>query len=296
MSGKKSDGSTIMSKYLIDSTVKLSDGRFFPRIALGVYLSEGKECVDAVAWALEAGYRAVDSASCYHNEKECGIAINSWLKKSVFFSTKLWDPDHGYERTKAAIDKSLRECNLGYIDLYLIHSPNPGKEKRLASWRAMEEAVAQGIIKSIGVSNYGVHHLQELLDAKPKILPSVNQVEINPFITRNDIVWKIIFRRLTKFQVSFCEKHHIVIEVLPNEASDPKLVSIAEKYKPKSVVHLLIRWCLQRGFVVLPKSVTKERIIENSDVFDFCLSPEDVEALNSLDEYRVIDWDPTVVP
>ncbi|RUP07072.1 NADP-dependent oxidoreductase domain-containing protein [Jimgerdemannia flammicorona] len=183
--------------------------------------------------------------------------------------------DQGFDSALRACDNSLRKLGLDYVDLYITHSPNPGPKRRKESWDAMQQLVVKGKVKSIGVSNYGVHHLKELLGSNPTIRPVVNQVEIHPWLTRTDIV-------------TFCEQQNIIVEAyspLTNgrRLSDAMLVRVANKYD-KTPAQVLIRWSLQRGFVVLPKSVTRERIEENADVFDFDLAEGDMDALNGLNE------------
>lgn len=168
--------------------------------------------------------------------------------------------------------------------MFLIHSPQPGKEKRLEAWRAIEDAIVEGKIKSGGISNYGVHHLQELFDSKPRIIPAVNQVELHPFLQRRDIV-------------TFCQKHGIYLEAYSpltrgQRLNDPTLVAIAKTYN-KSVAQLLIRYTLQKEWITLPKSVHKDRIIGNAQVFDFEISAEDMKFMDSLECYGVTGWDPT---
>ncbi|KAG9199834.1 hypothetical protein G6514_007832 [Epicoccum nigrum] len=245
-----------------------------PTIHLGVYLTSGKETYQAIRWALEAGYRGVDSAQMYHNEKESGKAILDFLssdhnvdslkREDIHFTSKLAS-NSSYDIARKAIKQSVKECGLGYIDLFLLHSPYGGKNARLESWRAVEDAINDGEVKIGGVSNYGVKHLQELIDSKPRIAPAVNQIEVHPFNTRTDIT-------------SFCQQNNIVVEA----------------YAPLG--QLLIRWSLQHGYVPLPKSVKKERIVENSKIGGFEIEENDVKTMDGLDEYLVTDWDPTDCP
>ncbi|KAF9307740.1 hypothetical protein BGZ91_008233, partial [Linnemannia elongata] len=209
-------------------------------------------------------------------------------RNEIFVTTKLTEDDQGYETTLAACTLSLKKLGLDYIDLYLIHSPLCGSELRLQSWKAMEKLHADGKVKSIGVSNYGVHHLKELLDDPDvTIRPAVNQIEVHPWLTRTDIV-------------SFCKKNNIAVEsysplVQAHKLQDPILNKIASTHS-KTPAQVLIRWNLQRGNIVIPKSSKKERIIENADVFGFELSEEEVEELAALNENYVTEWDPTVAP
>jgi len=232
----------------------------------------------------------------YHNEKEAGKAINDYLssdanayslkREDVHFTSKLAS-NGSYDAARKAIKKSIKECNLGYIDLFLLHSPYGGKKARLESWRAVEDAIEDGEVRMGGVSNYGVKHLQELLDSKPRIPPVVNQIETHPFNTRFDIT-------------SFCKEHDIVVEayaplVRAMRMKHPTIVALSKKYSC-TPGQLLVRWSLQHGFVPLPKSVNKERIIENSEVGGFEIEDEDMTKMDGLDEYLVTDWDPTDCP
>jgi diketogulonate reductase-like aldo/keto reductase len=296
-----------MSISFLKSTIQLNNGLSMPRIHLGVYQASGRQVKDAVKWALQAGYRAVDSAEVYGNEKEAGIAILNFLKsesslsrKDIWFTTKLWN-NTSYNATRASITNSIQRSGLGYLDLYLLHSPYPGKDKRLECWRAIEDAILAGEVRAGGVSNWSVKHvihscsvppkrtncrlkLRELLDSKPRIVPAVNQIEVHPFNTRTDIT-------------TFCQENGIVVEAYAPLAralrmKNPTIVRLSTKYKV-SPAQLLVRWSLQKGYVPLPKSVHEERIITNTQVDDFIIHDDDVATLDGLDEYLVTDWDPT---
>ncbi|KAF9972715.1 hypothetical protein BGZ73_004162 [Actinomortierella ambigua] len=251
----------------------LSNARQIPLLGFGVYeLEQGKQAEECIMWALEAGYRHFDTASLYGNEVSVGNAIrkSGIPREQIFITTKLWDDDQGYESALEACDLSLEKLGLDYIDLYLIHSPSCGAELRRESWKALEKLVTQGKVKSIGVSNYGVHHLKELLGSNPTIRPVVNQIE------------------------------HIAIAAYSPltrglKLNDPTLVKIAHKYG-KTPAQVLIRWSLQKGFVVLPKSSSKSRIEQNADVFDFDIADGDMAVLDSLDEGLTMEWDPTLAP
>ncbi|KAF0528623.1 glyoxal reductase [Gigaspora margarita] len=272
----------------MESTITLNNGNKIPVIGLGLFQTEsGQTAKQATLWALEAGYRHLDTAAMYANEKDVGIAIaeSKIPREDIFITTKIWNTDQGYELTLKAADTSLKNLQSGYIDLLLLHSPLPGPQKRAESYKALQELVKRGLVKSIGVSNYGVKHLQELLDSNPEIKPAVNQVEIHPWLTRSDIV-------------SFCNKHNIVVEAYSpltrgKKLNDPILTGIANKYG-KTPAQILVRWGLQHNFVILPKSTKLERIIENANVFDFEIKKSDMETLDGLDEYLVVSWDPTV--
>ncbi|KAB2578986.1 putative oxidoreductase C2F3.05c [Lasiodiplodia hormozganensis] len=279
--------------FSLSSRLKLANGLSMPQIHLGVYLTDGRECYQAVLWALEAGYRAIDSAQMYHNEREVGQAIKHFLaspansqglkREDIHFTSKLAS-NTSYDAARRAIKQSLKACGLDYIDLFLLHSPYGGRQARLDCWRAVEDAIADGEVKIGGVSNYGVKHLQELLDSKPRVHPAVNQIEVHPFNTRTDIT-------------TFCQQNNIVVEAYAPLAralrmQHPVIVALSKKYAC-TPAQLLVRWSLQHGYVPLPKSVKKERIVENARVGEFAIEEEDMTELDGLDEYLVTDWDPT---
>ncbi|KAK0249884.1 hypothetical protein B0A54_00477 [Friedmanniomyces endolithicus] len=275
--------------HILASRTKLDNGLSMPSIHLGVYLMNGSEASTAVKYALEAGYRAVDSAQMYRNEKQVGKSILDYLKaypeikrEDIHYTTKLAS-NSDYARARRSISQSVKECGLGYIDLFLLHSPYGGKQARLDSWRAVEDAIKDGEVKIGGVSNYGEKHLDELFASSPRIKPAVNQIEVHPFNTRSSLT-------------AYCQQHDIVVEAYAPLAralrmKHPTIVSLAKKYGCTSG-QLMVRWSLQHGYVPLPKSVRKERIIENSQVGGFEISAEDVKAMDGLDEYLVTDWDP----
>ncbi|KAF3065828.1 putative oxidoreductase C2F3.05c [Daldinia childiae] len=284
------------SSYTINSAFKLNSGYEIPLLGFGVYLTPPEETERAVADALKAGYRHIDSAVFYHNEEGCGKAIKaSGLPRSEIYFTSKIPPDlMSYDATKAQVDKSLKTAGLDYIDLILIHSPYGGSAARKGVWKALVEAVEEGKVRSIGVSNYGVQHLDELekhiaeLEAerggkgKGGVI-SVGQWEIHPWCRREDIA-------------EWSKKRNIAVEaycpvVRGERFGDPTLVSLAEKYG-KTQAQILIRWSLQKGYLPLPKSATTSRIIENAAIYDFDLSQEDIEKLNT-DVYAPIAWDPT---
>ncbi|KAH0365275.1 Aldo/keto reductase, partial [Aureobasidium melanogenum] len=296
---------------------RLNNGLSMPQIHLGVYLTSGNETTKATRYALEvcshneppapagalmliwckqAGYLAVDSAQMYHNEREVGNAITDFLKspnniaglkrEDIHYTSKLAS-NSDYNTARKSIKKSVQECGLGYIDLFLLHSPYGGKKARLESWRAVEDAIADGEVKIGGVSNYGVQHLQELLDSKPRIPPAVNQIEVHPFNTRTDIT-------------SFCQKNDIMVEAYAPLAralrmKHPVIVELSKKYNCNPG-QLLVRWSVQHGYVPLPKSVKKERIVQNGDIGGFEIDESDMAKMDGLDEYLVTDWDPTDAP
>lgn len=268
----------------IDTKVKLNNGVQMPIFGLGTYQTRsGKETQAAVLYALEAGYRLIDTARIYRNEKDVGDAFrkSGIPREEVFITTKLWNSDHGYDTAIAACEKSLKSLALSYIDLYLIHWPVEGL--RNETWRAMERLQKEGKCRAVGVSNYMIWHLEELLN-RSSTIPAVNQVEFSPYLYQKDLL-------------EFCRSHNIQLEAYSpltkgQKLSDPKLVAIASRYS-KSPAQILIRWVLQHGAIVILKSSKKERIFENADVFDFTISPEDKSVLDSFNENLRTSWDPS---
>ena len=275
----------------IAARLTLNDGVAIPCFGLGLYqMGGGKRTEDAVRWALEAGYRHFDTAALYRNEAELGAALRRAIadglvaRDDVFVTTKLWNDDHGHDRALRAFDASMERLGLDVVDLYLIHWPV--ERRRLDSWRALEAIRKGGRARSIGVSNYTVRHLSELLDAGGSP-PSVNQIELHPFHQRRDIV-------------AFCRKHQIAVEAYSpltkgHKLDDRRLVALA-KAAGKSPAQLLIRWSLQKGFVCIPKSADKTRLAQNAAVFEFALTDAQMAALDALDAREAITWDPTDAP
>jgi diketogulonate reductase-like aldo/keto reductase len=270
----------------INYKIKMNNGVEIPQFGLGVYLTKsGTECVNAVTWALEAGYRHIDTAKAYHNEKEVGEAVrDSGIKREeIFITTKLWNNDHGYETTLKAFDTSLKTLNTKYIDLYLIHWPV--KDKRKDSWKALEKIYESGYCRSIGVSNYMINHLEELF-SYANVIPVINQVEFSPYNYQKDLL-------------DVCNKNKIILEAYSpltrmEKLTDTKLVPIAEKHN-KTTAQVLIRWAIEHDLVVIPKSARKKRIIENAAIFDFSLDKSDMKILDDLDEGFRVAWDPTKI-
>lgn len=281
------------NSFSLSTRIPLSNGLSIPQIHLGVYLMSSREATRAVRWALEAGYRGIDSAQMYRNEQACGKAILDFLgdkqsnttgltRQDIFYTSKLAS-NSSYEAARRSIKKSVEASGLGYIDLFLLHSPYGGEKARLDSWRAVEDAIQDGEIRIGGVSNFGVKHLDELVASKPRILPLVNQIEVHPFNTRTNIT-------------EACRKHGILVEAYAPLAralrmEHPVIVSLSRKYSC-TPAQLMVRWSLQHGFIPLPKSVSKERIEANGNINHFEISDEDMQQMNGLDEYLVTDWDP----
>ncbi|AEY94850.1 FABL209Cp [Eremothecium gossypii FDAG1] len=274
---------------------RLSDGTQIPSVGLGVYQVSEQTVQDLVYEALEVGYRLFDSAQAYHNEDGVARGIAAWLKhapgrrrEDVYFTTKINTQNHGYEATKKSLEKSLHAAGpLGYIDLVLVHAPMSDRTRRLGTWQALEEAVVEGQVRSIGVSNYGQQHLSELLGWEGlKIRPVVNQVEINPWLCRQELV-------------QYCRENNIAVQAFSplmrgKRLDDPILQKVAHQYD-KGVAQILVRWSIQMGFIVLPKTAKKERLAPNFDIWDFELSAETMSELTHPDDYFVTAprWDPT---
>uniref|UniRef100_A0A7V2ZIK5 Aldo/keto reductase n=1 Tax=Ignavibacterium album TaxID=591197 RepID=A0A7V2ZIK5_9BACT len=270
----------------INSKCRLNNGYEMPYFGLGVYkAAPGKETIEAVSYALEIGYRLIDTAAVYGNEKEVGIAVrqSGIPREEIFITTKLWNDDHGYESALKAFDESLKRLNLDYVDLYLIHWPVPRLRKD--SWKALEKIYSEGRCKSIGVSNYMIKHLEEMRDYA-ELIPAVNQVEFSPFLYQKELL-------------EYCKSKNIEVEAYSplarmKKKNNPVVNSIARKYN-KTHAQILIRWCLEHKLISIPKSSNKKRIKENADVFDFSLNDDDKKQLNSLNENFRVSWDPSEI-
>jgi 2,5-diketo-D-gluconate reductase A len=255
--------------------VILNNGVEMPILGFGVFqVTDLKECENGVISAIETGYRLIDTAASYMNETAVGKAIkNSGVPRNeLFITTKLWVQDTGYENTKKAFEKSLNKLQLDYLDLYLIHQPFGDVH---GSWRAMEELYINGKVKAIGVSNFQPDRVMDLITFN-KVTPAVNQVETHPF---NQQIESQKFLIENKVQI---ESWGPFAEGKNNLFSNELLLSIAAKHK-KSIAQVVVRWLTMRGIVAIPKSVKKERIKENFNIFDFELSTEDMESITTLD-------------
>ncbi|WP_046226329.1 aldo/keto reductase [Paenibacillus dauci] len=267
----------------LQSTVQLSNGVQMPWFGLGVYKVEnGDEVVSSVKWAIEAGYRSIDTAALYQNEDGVGQAIreSGVSREELFITTKVWNSDQGYESTLQAFEQSLNKLGLEYVDLYLVHWPVKGKYKD--TWRALEKLHEDGKVRAIGVSNFQVHHLEDLL-ADAKVRPVVNQVELHPLLSQVELR-------------NYCKEQGIQIEAWAPLAQgrlldNPVLQEIGEKYG-KSIAQVLLRWDLQSGIVTIPKSIKQERIVQNADIFDFELSAEDMQQIDDLNQNQRFGADP----
>jgi diketogulonate reductase-like aldo/keto reductase len=271
----------------IESTVELNNGVKMPQLGFGTWKIKGKSVLKPLTWALEEGFRHIDTATLYGNEKYVGkaIKVSEIPREEIFITSKVWDTDQGFEKTQKAFEKSLKKLNLDYLDLYLIHWP---RELRNETWRALEKIYDEGKARAIGVANFWNHHIKEIFK-NFETIPAVNQVELHPFVYNED-----------KELIKLCREKKIQVEaysplVHGKKLNHPKLKSIAEKYN-KSTAQILIRWSLQHGFVCIPKSGDKAHIKENANVFDFEISEKDMEEINSIGEhfrnlYDTSTWD-----
>ena len=264
----------------LKSKLKLNNGIEMPILGLGTWALTGKSAYQAVIWALEVGYRLIDTATLYGNEREIGKALKDTdiPRDEIFITSKVWETDLGYEKTLSAFETSLRKLGLSYFDLYLIHWPRT--ELRHESWEALVKLLKDERTRSIGVSNYTIQHLAELFD-RSDIIPSVNQVEFSPFLYQKELL-------------EFCESNNIILEAYcpltrGKKLDHPKLIEVAKKYN-KTTAQILIRWGIQHSIIEIPKSGNKNHIIENADVFDFKIDTIDMKTLDNLNEdYRVVD-------
>jgi diketogulonate reductase-like aldo/keto reductase len=271
-------------KHLSDSTT-LHNGVKMPWLGLGVWQAEdGQEVENAIRTAIEVGYRSIDTAAAYRNEVGVGKAIqdSGITRDELFVTTKVWNKDQGYETTLAAFEESRKKLGLDYVDLYLIHWAI--KDKYKETWRALEKLYHDGHVRAIGVCNFQVQHLQDIINHFD-VKPMVNQVEFHPYLTQQAVL-------------NFCKAEGIQMEAWSplmrggEPLSHPLVVELGQKYN-KTPAQVILRWDLQNGVVTIPKSVHEQRIRENSDVFDFELSPEDVEKIRGLNQNkRSFEYDP----
>jgi methylglyoxal/glyoxal reductase len=265
----------IIMRLTLDSRAVLNNGVEIPLLGLGVYQSPpGQTTENAVRYALMIGYRLIDTAQLYGNEEDVGRALrkSGVSRDDVFITTKVWNSDQGYESTLQACNKSLQKLGLSYLDLYLIHWPVP--EVSEETWKAMVRLLREQKTRAIGVSNYDLDDLSQLMQ-NSDVLPAVDQVEFHPFLYQERLL-------------RFCEKNGIQMEAYSPltrgmRINHPTIVAVANKYR-KTPAQVLIRWSLQHGLVVIPKSIQEDRILENSRVFDFQLEFEDMKLFDSLNE------------
>src|SRR5215207_594048 len=256
-------------------SVALKNGVTIPQVGFGVFKVPEEQTVDAVRSALDAGYRSIDTAALYQNERAVGAALaeSGIPREELFVTTKVWNSAHGHDRALRAFDTSLAKLGLEYVDLYLIHWPVPAKERYVETWSALEKLLADGRARAIGVSNFQPAHLQRLLDASD-VVPAVNQIELHPNLPQ---------RELREFHA----RHGIVTEAWSPLArggllDDPTVTALAERLG-RTPAQVILRWHLQLGNVVIPKSVTPGRIRENIALFDFELSEQDLAAIDALE-------------
>lgn len=275
---------------VIGGSVELASGALMPKVGLGVFRAgAGDATRGAVLAALRAGYRHIDTAAIYRNEAEVGEAVRAWLaetgesRDALFITTKLWNDDQGYDSALRAFDVSQRALDVGVLDLYLLHWPVP--DARLDSWRALEKLKAEGNVRSIGVSNFTVKHLQELLKVA-KLRPDVNQVELHPFLQQVELCALCREQRIQTVAYSPLTKGRFL--------TDPNVSQVAARVGA-TPAQVLIRWSLEQGHVVLPKSVTPARIQENLDAVNVKLSAQDLAELAKCERNTRTAWDPTNV-
>lgn len=264
--------------------INLNNNIVIPQIGLGVFQNpDGETTKNAVEWAIDAGYRHIDTAMYYKNEESVGEGIkdSGIARENIFVTTKLWNDDIRACRTKEAFEESMQRLQLEFLDLYLIHWPAKGYQK---AWSDLEEIYENGHVKAIGVSNFQISHLEEL-EKTQKIIPAVNQIESNPYFNNQELI-------------DYCLKKGIAVTVWSplggaqtNILKDEVIVEIARNHK-KNPAQVIIRWHLQRDVIVIPKSVHKERIEDNFKVFDFKLSTEEMQRINALNQNKRVGPDP----
>lgn len=267
----------------LSSTRTLHNGVKMPIMGLGVWkVDNGEEASNAVKWALQAGYRMIDTAAAYKNEEGVGhgIKASGVAREEIFVTTKVWNSDQGYEKTLKAYDDSLQRLNLDYVDLYLIHWPVAGQF--VDTWRAMEQLYKEGRVRAIGVCNFHQHHLEELMKTA-EIKPMVNQIELHPQLTQEPLR-------------SYCREQEIEVEAWSplgqgKLLQDPVLVGIGERYQ-KTAAQVILRWDIQKQIITIPKSVNHDRILQNADIFDFELSSEELAKIDALNKNARFGADP----
>ncbi len=266
----------------IDSARRLANGVEIPRLGLGVYKVGSDEVVQVVKWALQAGYRSIDTASFYGNEAGVGQGLRDSEvdRRDVFITSKVWNSEQGYRQTQAALERTLQRLQVDYLDLYLIHWPVAGKYQH--TWQAMQKLYTDQKVRAIGVSNFQSHHLDDLM-SQAEIAPMINQIELHPWLSQESLR-------------AYCQSRNIAVEAWAPLArgkvlEHPLLADISWRYG-KNAAQVILRWHLQNEVIVIPKSVHRERIIANADIFDFELSPGDMELINSLDRGQRFGPDP----
>lgn len=267
----------------LKGTFTLNNGIEMPYFGLGVWQSkDGQEVINAINYALDAGYRAIDTAAIYKNEEGVGQAIaqSSVPREEIFVTSKVWNDDQRSDEVLQAFDTTMDKLGLEYLDLYLIHWPVEDKYKD--TWKVMEEIYRTGRVKAIGVSNFLKHHLEDLLTAA-EVTPMVNQMEFHPRLVQQHLL-------------DFCNAHSIQYEawspLMQGKIFDVVLLQQMAKKYGKSIAQIALRWNLQKGVATIPKSVKKERIVSNADIFDFEIAEEDIHAIDGLDQTQRVGPDP----
>lgn len=265
------------------STTTLHNGIEMPWFGLGVFkVEEGQEVEASVKMAIHAGYKSIDTAAIYKNEEGVGKAIkeSDVPREELFITTKVWNADQGYESTLKAFDESMEKLGLEYLDLYLVHWPVKGKY--VDTWKALEKLYQDGKVRAIGVSNFQIHHLQDILEVA-EVKPMVNQVEYHPKLSQVELL-------------NFCKENEIQLEawspLMQGQLLDNEVLKEIASSHNKSVAQVILRWDLQNGVVTIPKSVKEHRIKENADIFDFELSAEEMQRIRALNENKRVGPDP----
>lgn len=266
----------------VQDTIMLNNGVSMPGLGLGVFkVGDGSPVSAAVKSALRAGYRAIDTAAVYGNEVGVGIGLkeSGVPREDVFVTSKVWNADQGYDATLKAFDASLERLGLSYLDLYLIHWPVAGKY--VETWQALTELYHEGRVRAIGVSNFHIHHLKDILETSD-VVPAVDQIELHPLLNQKEIR-------------DFCQMNNIVVEawspLMKGNLDLPVLEQLAKSYG-KTPAQIVLRWHIQHGVVIIPKSVHDYRIRENANIFDFSLSSADMDAIDALHAGRRFGADP----
>ncbi len=264
--------------------IKLHDGNLMPQLGLGVWQASNEDVVTAIHKALEVGYRSIDTAAAYKNEQGVGDALKSAgiARDELFITTKLWNDDQ--KRPREALEESLEKLQLDYVDLYLMHWPVPAIDRHVEAWKGMIELQQEGLIKSIGVCNFNVEHLQRIID-ETGVTPAINQIELHPLLQQRQLhAWNATHKIQTESWSPLAQGGEGVF--------DQKIIrTLADKYS-KTPAQIVIRWHLDSGLVLIPKSVTPSRIAENFDVWDFRLDKDELSEIAKLDQGKRLGPDP----